>query len=84
MIIKTQNEPPKFQVKDEVYGDSPAAGAMSLPGAGGGVSSRISYLNLVDLAGSERQKSTGATGSTLKEGANINKSLLALVCNACS
>ena len=38
-----------------------------------------SYLNLVDLAGSERQKSTGASGSTLKEGANINKSLLALV-----
>lgn len=39
---------------------------------------RISYLNLVDLAGSERQKSTNATGKTLKEGANINKSLLAL------
>ncbi len=38
----------------------------------------VSYLNLVDLAGSERQKSTGASGSTLKEGANINKSLLAL------
>ena len=32
-------------------------------------------INLVDLAGSERVKSTGATGSTLKEGANINKSL---------
>lgn len=37
-----------------------------------------SYLNLVDLAGSERQKSTNATGKTLKEGSNINKSLLAL------
>lgn len=35
-------------------------------------------VNLVDLAGSERQKSTGATGATLKEGANINKSLSAL------
>jgi len=35
-------------------------------------------INLVDLAGSERAKSTGATGSTLKEGANINKSLSAL------
>jgi transcription initiation factor TFIIIB Brf1 subunit/transcription initiation factor TFIIB len=35
-------------------------------------------VNLVDLAGSERVKSTGATGSTLKEGANINKSLSAL------
>ena len=32
-------------------------------------------INLVDLAGSERVKSTGATGATLKEGANINKSL---------
>jgi kinesin family protein 4/21/27 len=30
------------------------------------------------LAGSERVKKTGATGSTLKEGININKSLLAL------
>jgi len=35
-------------------------------------------VNLVDLAGSERQKSTGASGATLKEGANINKSLSAL------
>jgi len=35
-------------------------------------------LSLVDLAGSERQKGTGATGQTLKEGANINKSLSAL------
>ena len=39
---------------------------------------RISYINLVDLAGSERQKSTNTTGKTLKEGSNINKSLLAL------
>jgi len=35
-------------------------------------------VNLVDLAGSERAKSTGASGATLKEGANINKSLSAL------
>jgi hypothetical protein len=35
-------------------------------------------VNLVDLAGSERVKSTGASGATLKEGANINKSLSAL------
>ena len=39
---------------------------------------RVSYLNLVDLAGSERQRSTKASGVRLKEGANINKSLLAL------
>jgi centromeric protein E len=39
---------------------------------------RVSYLNLVDLAGSERQKSTGATGKTLKEGSMINRSLLTL------
>lgn len=35
-------------------------------------------LNLVDLAGSERADKTGATGATLKEGANINKSLMSL------
>ena len=44
----------------------------------GSFSGAVSYMNLVDLAGSERQKSTNATGKTLKEGANINKSLLAL------
>ena len=44
----------------------------------GAFSGAVSYMNLVDLAGSERQKSTNATGKTLKEGANINKSLLAL------
>lgn len=43
-------------------------------------------LNLVDLAGSERQVKTGATGDTLKEGASINMSLMALgnVINALS
>lgn len=43
-------------------------------------------LNLVDLAGSERAAKTGATGSTLKEGSNINMSLMALgnVINALS
>jgi len=39
---------------------------------------RIAELNLVDLAGSERQSHTQATGMRLKEGANINKSLLTL------
>ena len=32
-------------------------------------------INIVDLAGSERQSKTQASGSRLKEGANINKSL---------
>lgn len=41
-------------------------------------SEKISVINLVDLAGSERQSSTGATGDRLKEGCNINKSLLVL------
>ncbi|KAL9700764.1 hypothetical protein quinque_004205 [Culex quinquefasciatus] len=41
---------------------------------------QISTLNLVDLAGSERADQTGATGSRLKEGAHINKSLLSLSC----
>lgn len=35
-------------------------------------------FHFVDLAGSERLKRTGATGSTLKEGININKGLLCL------
>lgn len=42
------------------------------------VAVQISALNLVDLAGSERADSTGATGSRLKEGGHINKSLLSL------
>ena len=33
---------------------------------------------MIDLAGSERSESTGATGDRLKEGANINKSLMIL------
>lgn len=39
---------------------------------------KTSVINLVDLAGSERASSTGATGDRLKEGGNINKSLLIL------
>ncbi|XP_078351266.1 uncharacterized protein LOC144636002 isoform X2 [Oculina patagonica] len=38
----------------------------------------VSKLNLVDLAGSERADATGLTGERLKEGANINKSLVTL------
>ena len=41
-------------------------------------SEKLSMINLVDLAGSERSGSTGATGDRLKEGCNINKSLLIL------
>ena len=44
----------------------------------GKTTEKVSIINLVDLAGSERSSSTGATGSRLKEGCNINKSLLAL------
>ena len=39
---------------------------------------KVSKISLVDLAGSERQTSTGATGSRLKEGAEINRSLSTL------
>ncbi|KAJ1489538.1 P-loop containing nucleoside triphosphate hydrolase protein [Baffinella frigidus] len=38
----------------------------------------LGELYLVDLAGSERQSQTQTTGVRLKEGANINKSLLTL------
>ena len=41
-------------------------------------SEKTSVINLVDLAGSERASSTGAVGERLKEGGNINKSLLIL------
>lgn len=38
----------------------------------------VAKFHFVDLAGSERAKKTGASGATLKEGININKSLLVL------
>ncbi|KAL7383139.1 hypothetical protein ABVT39_005426 [Epinephelus coioides] len=38
----------------------------------------LSKIHLVDLAGSERADATRATGTRLKEGANINKSLTTL------
>jgi kinesin family protein 1 len=39
---------------------------------------KVSRISLIDLAGSERANSTGATGTRLKEGALINKSLTTL------
>ncbi len=39
---------------------------------------KISRFRLVDLAGSERAAATGASGTRLREGANINKSLTTL------
>lgn len=44
----------------------------------GNFSLQVSKISLVDLAGSERADSTGAKGTRLKEGANINKSLTTL------
>lgn len=44
----------------------------------GRVSVVESKLSLIDLAGSERASATNNTGARLNEGANINKSLLAL------
>jgi len=38
----------------------------------------MSHLNLVDLAGSERANQTGAVGERLREGININRSLMTL------
>eukprot|EP01064_Diplonema_japonicum_P034220 TRINITY_DN7027_c0_g1_i4.p1 TRINITY_DN7027_c0_g1~~TRINITY_DN7027_c0_g1_i4.p1 ORF type:complete len:725 (+),score=109.40 TRINITY_DN7027_c0_g1_i4:741-2915(+) len=48
------------------------------------VQNTVSKIVMVDLAGSERQKSTGAVGSRLAEGSQINKSLttLGLVINS--
>lgn len=39
---------------------------------------KIAKLSLIDLAGSERASNTNNRGARLLEGANINKSLLAL------
>ena len=39
---------------------------------------RVSQLNLVDLAGSEGASRTQTDGIRLREGSNINRSLLAL------
>lgn len=39
---------------------------------------RTAKLSMIDLAGSERASATGCTGARFAEGANINKSLLAL------
>ena len=47
-------------------------------GGGGGGGGGGRYVNLVDLAGSERVIKTRATGTRVKEGGNINRSLLAL------
>lgn len=50
---------------------------------------RVAKLSMIDLAGSERASATGNRGQRLLEGANINKSLLALgncinaLCDAC-
>ncbi len=38
----------------------------------------IAKMSLIDLAGSERASATNAKGARLREGANINRSLLAL------
>ncbi|XP_059085129.1 kinesin-like protein unc-104 isoform X3 [Tigriopus californicus] len=46
--------------------------------ASGLTAEKVSKISLVDLAGSERAESTGAKGTRLKEGANINKSLTTL------
>lgn len=42
------------------------------------IGEKVSRISLVDLAGSERANATGATGTRLKEGALINKSLTTL------
>jgi len=46
--------------------------------AGGGRKKRVAKFSLIDLAGSERAANTGNRGARLREGAMINRSLLAL------
>ncbi|XP_015777124.1 PREDICTED: kinesin-like protein KIF13A [Acropora digitifera] len=42
------------------------------------IGEKVSKLSLVDLAGSERASKSGAEGERLKEGSNINRSLVTL------
>lgn len=46
--------------------------------AGGDSSVRVSKLSMIDLAGSERASVSKNQGAVMREGANINRSLLAL------
>lgn len=39
---------------------------------------RVAKMTLIDLAGSERAAATNNRGARMREGSNINKSLLAL------
>ena len=39
---------------------------------------KVAKLSMIDLAGSEKGSATGTKGARFREGANINKSLLAL------
>ena len=39
---------------------------------------KVAKLSMIDLAGSEKGSVTGSKGARFREGANINKSLLAL------
>jgi centromeric protein E len=63
------------QQQDRFNRRAAASAAPPRPGAG---SVSVSTVNLVDLAGSERASKTLAGGKQLKEGANINKSLMVL------
>lgn len=65
-------------VEDEEEDSGGASSFKSFGVKAKGSNTVVSYLNLVDLAGSERQGHTKAEGQQLKEGAAINKSLLAL------
>ncbi|XP_032621163.1 kinesin-like protein KIF18B, partial [Chelonoidis abingdonii] len=40
---------------------------------------QVAKMSLIDLAGSERASTTNTKGERLREGANINRSLLALI-----
>ena len=39
---------------------------------------KVAKLSMIDLAGSEKGSATGTKGARFREGANINRSLLAL------
>ena len=67
--------------RGEGGGDGTGAGAGAGAGGGGaaaGLVSRFGKVSFVDLAGSERLRDSRSAGETLRESANINRSLFML------
>ena len=79
-FINKTNDEKYFTREDESHANAFALKSGPLVSEASKLSrvSKTALLNIVDLAGSERASTAGTTGAALKEGANINTSLLNL------